>query len=104
MHDIFNDEKTHGIVQVDANNAFNTINRNVFLHNISIICPEIATYVTNCYQKPARLFVIGGIELSSEEGTTQGDMGVGAGGAPGARAPHFSPKYVWGPYQAPKGW
>lgn len=73
MHDIFNDEKTHGIVQVDANNAFNTINRNVFLHNINIICPEIATFVINCYQKPARLFVIGGIELSSEEGTTQGD-------------------------------
>ena len=29
MVEIFQDEETHGIIQVDANNAFNTINRNV---------------------------------------------------------------------------
>ena len=73
MHDIFVDDDTHGIIQVDANNAFNTINRNVFLHNIHIICPEVATFIMNCYQKPARLFVVGGIEIQSLEGTTQGD-------------------------------
>ena len=73
MVDIFQEENTHGIIQVDANNAFNTINRNVFLHNIQIICPEISTYIRNCYLKPARLFVVGGIEIKSEEGTTQGD-------------------------------
>ena len=38
MHAIFNEEETHGIIQVDANNAFNTINRKVFMHNINIIC------------------------------------------------------------------
>ena len=27
MSEIFDDENTHGIIQVDANNAFNTINR-----------------------------------------------------------------------------
>ena len=43
------------------------------LHNINIICPEIATYVKNCYIRPARLFITGGKELSSQEGTTQGD-------------------------------
>ena len=73
MCDIFQDDETHGIIQVDANNAFNTINRNVFLHNIQIICPEISTFIRNCYLKPARLFVVGGIEIKSEEGTTQGD-------------------------------
>ena len=73
MWDIFQDNDTHGIIQVDANNAFNTINRRVFLHNIEIICPEIATYIKNCYLKPARLFVVGGIEIKSDEGTTQGD-------------------------------
>ena len=26
-----------------------------------------------CYQAPSRLFVIGGVELKSSEGTTQGD-------------------------------
>ncbi len=73
MHQIYNEEETHGIIQVDANNAFNTVNRNVFLNNITIICPEIATYIRNCYLKPARLFVVGGLEIASEEGTTQGD-------------------------------
>ncbi len=73
MHDIYEDENTHGIIQVDANNAFNVINRKVFLHNIRILCPEIATFIWNCYQRPARLFVVGGIEILSLEGTTQGD-------------------------------
>ena len=73
MHAIFEDENTHGIIQVDANNAFNTINRNVFLHNIKIICPEFSQFIHNCYQQPPRLFVVGGIEILSREGTTQGD-------------------------------
>ena len=45
----------------------------MFLHNIKIICPEISTFIRNCYQEPARLFVVGGIEIQSCEGTTQGD-------------------------------
>ena len=73
MYEIVDDENTHGIIQVDANNAFNTINRKVLLHNIWYLCPEIATYVYNCYQQPARLFVTEGFEISSAEGTTQGD-------------------------------
>ena len=40
---------------------------------MKILCPEIATYISNCYIKPARLFIAGGGELSSKEGTTQGD-------------------------------
>ena len=72
MHQIFEDDDTHGIIQVDANNAFNTINRNVFLHNMKIICPEFSRFISNCYQQPARLFVVGGVEILSREGTTQG--------------------------------
>lgn len=73
MVQIYDDEDTHGIIQVDAENAFNTINRNVLLQNLNILCPEIALYTYNCYQTPARLFVTGGLEISSSEGTTQGD-------------------------------
>ena len=73
MSDIYHDADTHGIIQVDANNAFNTINRKMFLHNIKLICPEISIFIINCYQQPARLFVVGGIEILSQEGTTQGD-------------------------------
>ena len=36
-------------------------------------CPEISIYVFNCYAVPSRLFVTGGLEILSEEGTTQGD-------------------------------
>ena len=57
----------------DASNAFNSINRNAFLHNITIICPPLARYVRNCYYANTRLFIIGGGEIQSMEGTTQGD-------------------------------
>ena len=70
---IFKEESTEAVLLVDAANAFNSINRKVFLHNISILCPAISTFVTNCYTTPAQLFVIGGIEIRSNEGTTQGD-------------------------------
>ena len=73
MREIFNEADTEAVLLVDASNAFNVINRQAFLHNIRIICPEIAIYVHNCYSKPSRLFVLGGTEISSSEGTTQGD-------------------------------
>ena len=34
----------------------------------------MAMFVINTYRDPARLFVLGGIELKSTEGTTQGDL------------------------------
>ena len=40
---------------------------------------SIATYINNCYMKPSRLFITGWKEISSNEGTTQGDpiaMGI----------------------------
>ena len=61
------------MILVDAANAFNNINRKALLHNVKVLCPIFACYVNNCYRSPARLFVIGGIELKSNEGTTQGD-------------------------------
>ena len=58
---------------VDASNAFNSINKNVFLHNITIIFPAIAIYVKNFYCLHSQLFIIGGNEIRSCEGTTQGN-------------------------------
>ena len=71
--DLFADDETQGILQIDAANAFNSINRAVTLHNMNILCPEFSTYVTNCYQTPANLFIDGGRVIQSLEGTTQGD-------------------------------
>ena len=73
MRELFNEQDTQAILIVDAANAFNSVNRNVFLHNIKVICPEISIFVANCYSTPSRLFIIGGVDISSAEGTTQGD-------------------------------
>ena len=73
MHDIFNDDKKKGILLTDADNAFNSANRQVVLHNLKFICLVIATYISNCCMCPARLFIIGGGELLSKEGTTYWD-------------------------------
>ena len=43
------------------------------MHNISVLCPTLATYVKNKYEIAPRLFVAKDLELKSEEGTTQGD-------------------------------
>ena len=39
IHTIFEDEKREAVLLVGAANAFNSVNRQVFLHNICIICP-----------------------------------------------------------------
>ena len=62
-----------GVLLVDATNAFNSLNRKVALANMRQVCPALETVLTNCYQSPTRLFVSGGGEIASREGTTQGD-------------------------------
>ena len=67
MHTIFESD------DMQCSNAFNALNRAAALHNIRILCPIIAICANNTYRQPARLFVIGGKEIVSAEGTTQGD-------------------------------
>ena len=50
------------------------MNRMVAMHNIRITCKEIALYIINTYRRPSRLFISGGGEICSQEGTTQGDQ------------------------------
>ena len=70
MHNIFESDETDAALLIDASNAFNSLNRVAALHNVRVLCPIIATYAINTYRAPARLFVIGGKELLSSEGTT----------------------------------
>ena len=65
MSDIFDEEVTP---------LTRFINRRVLLHNIKYLCPPMAIYIRNCYSVPSRLFVLGGTEILSSEGTTQGDL------------------------------
>ncbi|KAK3745771.1 hypothetical protein QZH41_004926 [Actinostola sp. cb2023] len=73
MHNIFEADDTDAVLLIDASNAFNALNRAAALHNIRVLCPIIAIYAINTYRHPARLFITGGKELESAEGTTQGD-------------------------------
>jgi hypothetical protein len=73
MDEIYKSEPCEGILLIDADNAFNRLNRSVALKNIQIICPPISTFAINCYRNSSRMFVHGGAEISSQEGTTQGD-------------------------------
>ena len=52
MHDIFNDNNMEGILLIDAENAFNSINLKVMLPNLKFIFPVIATYISNCCTCP----------------------------------------------------
>ena len=79
MYDIFKDHNIEVILLIDAENAFNLINKKVMLRNLKFICLIITAYISNSYTCPVRLFIIGSSELLSNDGTTQGDstsMGV----------------------------
>ena len=73
MRSIFDADDTDAVLLIDASSAFNSLNRAAALHNITVLCPSIATYAINTYRRHARLFIMGGKELQSAEGTTQGD-------------------------------
>ena len=52
---------------VDADNAFNRLNRKVALWNIQFTCPVLKCVIINTYRKDSSIFILG------SEGTTQGD-------------------------------
>ena len=39
MRKIFEDEETDAVILEDASNAFNSVNRKLFLYDIQVICP-----------------------------------------------------------------
>ena len=55
---------------VKASNAFNSINRETFLHNTKVLYLALATFISNCYLIPSNLFVEGGKRLKSLAGMT----------------------------------
>lgn len=76
MCDLFQQDETEAVLLIDADNAFNSINRKTMLHNISITCSILSTFVSNCYLVPARPFILGDKEIKCKEGITQGDPTV----------------------------
>ena len=72
LRHIFDDVTTQAALLVDASNAFNNLNRQLALVNISTLCPAFSRILINTYRNDAKLFV-GGETILSQEGTTQGD-------------------------------
>ena len=68
---MYDDTETEGVLLVDAENAFNSLNRQAALNNIRYVCPEFSTYLINTYRNPSKLYISGGENLTSNEGTTQ---------------------------------
>lgn len=73
LADIFRDDECEGILLVDAENAFNTVNRKMALEAVGRRCPLLLKYLKNSYKKPARLHLSDGTHILSCEGVTQGD-------------------------------
>ena len=74
MRRMYEDPKCDAVLLVDAENAFNSLNRSVALHNLKFTCPEFYKYVLNTYRQPTDLFISNSAEtILSQEGTTQGD-------------------------------
>ena len=73
MNTLFQADDVDAVLLIDASNAFNALNRTAALHNIRMLCPIIAAYIIKTYRQPVRLFTVGGKEIASAEGATQGD-------------------------------
>ena len=72
MNRLYESDETEGILLIDADNAFNRLNRKAALHNMKFICPSISGFLNNAYKSPVPFF-IGDRVIMSSEGTTQGD-------------------------------
>ena len=74
MRDFLDDDSSDGILLIDADNAFNRINRAVALWNVQYTCPAMKHVLINFYRSSSRIFMNsdGYFELLSQEGTTQG--------------------------------
>ena len=67
MNDLFQQNETKAVLLVDAENVFNSIDKKAILHEISITCPVILIFVSNCYLVLARLYVFGNKDIKKEQ-------------------------------------
>ena len=73
MNSLFEKEECEAVLLVDAENAFNRLNRKTALENVKHKCPPLFRFLNNTYKEPARLHLGNGQFILSQEGVTQGD-------------------------------
>jgi hypothetical protein len=73
MRGFLDDDSSDGILLIDADNAFNRVNRAVALWNVQFTCPAMKHVLINFYRSPTRIFMNGEgcFELLFQKGTTQ---------------------------------
>ncbi len=67
MQQVWEEENTEGILLIDASNAFNSLNRQVALHNILLLCPRPAISIINTYRNPTRLFIVAEVSFDRKK-------------------------------------
>ena len=72
LYEILDHPTSEAVLLIDATNAFNNLNRETAMRNITSLCPSLATIIINTYRGNSPMFIDGQI-LLSQEGTTQGD-------------------------------
>ena len=73
MQDLSCDDRAEAALLVDASNAFNTVNYQAALKNISTLCPALSMVLHITYGAATCLFATGQGKISLREGTSQGD-------------------------------
>ena len=63
MREIFSCDDTEAVLLVDARNAFNSLNREVALRNIQVVCPALSTFAVNTYRAAADLLIGGEVQI-----------------------------------------
>ena len=73
LRDQYSKTSADAVLMIDAENAFNSLNRKLALKKIKSTCPSLLTAIKNSYSNPSKLFVSKKKTIYSQEGTTQGD-------------------------------
>ena len=73
MAKMFDRDNCEAAILVDADNAFNRLNRKTALYTIRHTCPTMYRFLLNTYREPSKLHLMDGTFIKSQEGVTQGD-------------------------------
>ena len=72
LNEILDHPTSEAVLLIDATDAFNYLNRETAMRNITSLCPSPANIIINTYRGNTPMFIDDHIMLS-QEGTTQGD-------------------------------